>query len=95
MNSSPSIARDHGGAVGGEQLVLEIGDQHEGIRAFDDVGQQFPLGERVVHATLQRLVELAEAPLALAQRALGQDPLRRFRARAEHPRDLAGFIADG
>ena len=44
------------------QPVLEIDDLHEGVRAFDDVGQDLALGERFGDAALERLVQLAQAP---------------------------------
>ena len=50
-----------GGVVDGQPPVLEIGHLHEGVRAFDDVGQDLAFGERLVDAPLERLVELAQA----------------------------------
>ena len=83
-----------GGAVDGQPPVIEVGHLNEGVGAFDDVGEEFALGERLGHAALERLVQLAQPRLALAHRALGEHLLGRLRARAEHSRDFAAFVAD-
>ena len=48
--------------VDGQPPVLEIDHLDERVRAFDDVGQELALGERLGHAALERLVQLAQPP---------------------------------
>jgi hypothetical protein len=75
-----------GGAVDREPAVLQIGDLDERHRAFDDVGPELALRERLAHPALQRLVEFAQA-------ALGVDARGRLVARAEHPGHVAALVA--
>ena len=85
MRSNSSAAA----LVDGQPPVVEVGDLHEGVGAFDDVGEDLALGERFGHAALERLVQLAQAHA----RASTCD-LRRLVTGAEHAGDLAALVAD-
>jgi hypothetical protein len=67
-----------GGAVDGKPPVLEVGHLNEGVRAFDDVGQDIALGERFQHTTLECLVQLSKPRFALSQCKFGENLLRRL-----------------
>jgi len=87
-----AFAEDSLELVGGrlvdrEPSVIVVGHLHECVRAFDDVGEELLLRERVTDPPFERLVQFAQG-------TLGQHAPRRFLAGAEHPRNSSALVAD-
>ena len=86
-NAEDALELIGGRVVDGQPPIVEVGDLNEGVRAFDDIGENLPLGERLRHAALQRLVQLAERRFGVLAR-------RHVAGRAEPLGDVAVRIEE-
>ena len=64
-----SVAAD---SINREPVEVAVGDLDEDVCPVDDVCEHPALGQSLGHATFQRLVQLPQPRLALAQRCLGR-----------------------